>query len=455
MPAAASALVAVGMYVVYARRRRSANPARIVACPKVELHVHLDGSFDTATLFEAATSKAAQLSPATAAKVAACAGSLDEFAKLVQCGPNDRSLADMIDRFVFFTPFVQGDLELIEELAYKFVAQQAAQNVLYTEVRYSPQLLSDAGAGDGAVCMECTDTPRPAVDAEARAVVEAVTSGLRRGVAEHPAVEIGQVLCFLDARPQWADSLVALATDPTTGAAACPIVGVDIAAGESHFGDRGEAAPGTRRNGAAHRAAMCVCAKFGLGLTNHAGESGPAANVAAAMSSAYGGARRVGHGYRAVEDALSMAREACGGGAPTPRAAVAAFEAVLGVASSGLTFECCPTSSVATGGWAGTGGWVEHPIAQLHRLRLAAEAAGDAQTAAALPKPTISSDDPSVFRKSLSDEYTLVATEMGLGVAALRALTQNAADATFLDEQGRQRLRARLERAWEAWEAAA
>jgi adenosine deaminase len=35
---------------------------------------------------------------------------------------------------------------------------------------------------------------------------------------------------------------------------------------------------------------------MGLGITNHAGETGIAANVSAAVSDAYGRATRIGHG---------------------------------------------------------------------------------------------------------------------------------------------------------------
>ena len=199
-----------------------------------------------------------------------------------------------------------------------------------------------------------------------------------------------------------------LAASPNDAMATCPVIAVDVAAGEAHFtADSG-------RNGTAHRQAMCACAKFGLGLTNHAGESGPAAHVALACSDVYGGARRIGHGYAAVAEAQAkVAQELKGGGAAAGGGAEgggAAAKALVGALRSlsvpdGVTMEMCPTSSRATGGWTGKA-WTEHPAAVLSQLRAAAEAAGEAEVAAALPRVTISSDDPAVFCASLTCAHT-------------------------------------------------
>lgn len=46
----------------------------------------------------------------------------------------------MLDCFSRFLPCVRGDMQGLEELSYRFVAAQAKQNIVYTEVRYSPHL---------------------------------------------------------------------------------------------------------------------------------------------------------------------------------------------------------------------------------------------------------------------------------------------------------------------------
>jgi adenosine deaminase len=363
---------------------------------------------------------------------------------------------------MLFLPIVQGDLTCIEALANKFVALQASQNVVYTEVRYSPHMLT-AAAAFGA--LEAGGVGAALDDDAARALVDAVTRGLRSGCKAHPGVEIAQILCFIDGKPEWADSLVAiagehgaagargLAASPSEAMTTCPVVAVDVAAGEGHF------AAGAAPNGAGHRAAMCRCAKLGLGLTNHAGEAGPAANVSAAASSAYGGARRIGHGYAAIREAQaalaaggsSECVEGGAGGAESASGATSLLGALRGLGlPDGLTFELCPTSSKATGAWAGSD-WARHPVALLSRLRAASEAAGDMDGSRHLPRVTISSDDPSVFDSSLTDELILAVDAMGLGEGDLMMAMRNAAEAAFLPPPAKTRLLARLARAWESW----
>ena len=75
----------------------------------------------------------------------------------------------MIKCFEHFIPIVRGDLNLIEQLAYDFVKRQSNQNVIYTEVRYSPHLLAKGGDYTGDVQVDAVP------------VIDAVTKGLRRG----------------------------------------------------------------------------------------------------------------------------------------------------------------------------------------------------------------------------------------------------------------------------------
>ena len=86
-----------------------------------------------------------------------------------------RSLFAMFKCFEVFVPIVQDNLTLLEQLAHEFVKGQALQNVIYTEVRYSPHLFSK-GESYG-------DTENGMIDAEP--IVDAVTRGFRSGEKEY------------------------------------------------------------------------------------------------------------------------------------------------------------------------------------------------------------------------------------------------------------------------------
>ena len=442
-----------------ARRKRS----RIKSLPKVELHVHLDGAFDTELLYNAAKTRIAELPERISRRCAACAD-VHAFEALVTCPRTERSLQAMLDRFDVFLPIVQGQIELLEQLAYAFVHRQADMHVLYTEVRYSPHLLTAEaatyGGGDGA-----SAPPIQIVEAAAATVIDAVTRGLRRGVRECPNVEVNQIICCLDRMPEYAQSVVTLA-HARRAAFPCAVVGVDIAAGEAHFHDAPPASGGaaetggeaTDANGPTHRAAMRRAAALDLPITLHAGESGPTGHVLSAASGAYGSARRVGHGYALAYEMLERmgadAKAVVADPAGHVAAAVSALRA-MGV-PVGLHFETCPTSSLATGAWTGEQPWAHHPTSILHRLRKAAIDLSDAAAAAAIPSVSISSDDPAVFSVSLADELQLALSSRGmaLGPSAVKDCANRALDAAFIADDARAALRQRLDMAYAAWERA-
>ena len=81
----------------------------------------------------------------------------------------------MIKCFEIFVPLVQGNIELIEQLSYNFVKRQAEQNIIYTEVRYSPHLLANGGSFND------NDGNDKSVLVNADPIIDAVTRGLRLG----------------------------------------------------------------------------------------------------------------------------------------------------------------------------------------------------------------------------------------------------------------------------------
>jgi adenosine deaminase len=142
----------------------------------------------------------------------------------------------------------------------------------------------------------------------------------------------------------------------------------------------------------------------GLKLTVHAGEWAGAANVREAIEVL--GAERIGHGIRVLEDASAaeLARE---------RATV---------------FEVCITSNYQTGSVASL---KSHPVMKMLDAGLTV---------------TLCTDDPSISRITLTDEYRRACEELGMPLDTLKARILAAADAGFLPKERRTALIAGLKK---------
>jgi len=320
----------------------------------------------------------------------------------------------MIKCFEIFVPIARGRRETLAVLAERFVLGQAAQRVVYTEVRYSPHLLVEGHAldahDDAAAASAAAGGARPLDVGE---VVDAVTEGLRRG-CEKTGVVVNQILCCIAWRPEWAMSLVDLAKARCDGSQ-CGVVGIDIAAGEEHFVNPDLHGP--------HKAALEKAQALGLNITIHAGEVGGPENVIAALDTY--GATRVGHGYALVADTDD------------------ARAALRRVVSEGVHLECCPTSSYETGGWKTPGltgadgqaaaDWATHPLKAL---------------VAAGASCSVSSDDPAVFDTSVQKELRIATDKMGLSSEQLKQCTLAAVSAAFVGPDEKKKLAALVESEW-------
>lgn len=128
----------------------------------------------------------------------------------------------------------------------------------------------------------------------------------------------------------------------------------------------------------------------GLHVTIHAGEWGPAENVRDAIENI--GAERIGHGVRVMEDAavVSLAKE------------------------HGSVFEVCVTSNFQSG-----------VVTELEKHPL------PAMLDAGL-KVTVNTDDPSVSRITLSNEFQIVHEKLNVSMDALKDSVLLAAQSSFL-----------------------
>lgn len=374
--------------------------------PKVELHVHLDGSFSPEVLFRYLQEKNAydslpancilpwDLSPWPVRQLVEDCRNFNQFHALCTCR-GKQSLKEMIKCFEIFVPLVQGRLDLIEELSYDFCRRQAEQRIIYTECRYSPHFLAQGASLTGSKPVD----PIP--------VLDAVTRGLRRGSSEYGIV-VNQILCCITWRPDWADEVVQIASARRNDYP-CAVVGVDIAAGEEHFD--AEKFPHLH---SPHVKAMQKAQDLNLNITIHAGEVGSSDNVKLAITTY--GATRIGHGYRITED-LELMNE---------------------LREKNVHLEVCPTSSRETGGWevSGNKDWTRHPCLAMIENNVSV---------------SFNSDDPAVFNTSLSWQYRTVVAKMKQDKSILLAAIKGTIDAAFCSEEQKLSLRKEIE-AFEAGE---
>ncbi len=221
--------------------------------PKVELHVHLDGSLRPGTLVDLAR----------AAKVDLPTSNPEALARYMLVD-DARDLEDYLRRFDTTIAVLQTP-ESVERVAYEMVEDAARDNIRHLEVRYCPELSTRGGLS---------------LDE----VLEAEQRGLSRGRHDF-GVSTGIINCSLRHY------------DPATSVKIAKrsvafrdrgVVAVDLAGGEAG------------RPPGVHKAAFDIAAEGCLGITVHAGEAAGAGSIADALHHCH--AQRIGHGTRLHED---------------------------------------------------------------------------------------------------------------------------------------------------------
>lgn len=325
--------------------------------PKVELHIHLVGT----------------VSSETAIALARRHG-LDPEAQLpLHDGDYPPGFDDFM-QFVRLYLAVSRQIRSPDELATiaaDFARRQSDQGVHYTEVTFTALTHVQNGMEPRAMWGALREGFAEAgPHCEIRIVVDAVRN-LGRGHAERTV------------------ALVEEADAPIVGLG---LTGEEDPGGESQFEILRHAAD-----------------RLGLGLSVHAGESGPPASIVAALDEL--GADRIGHGIAAVHDPEVLAR----------------------LTSEQVPLEVCPSSNVALGLVQSLD---EHPFPELWR---------------AGANVTVSSDDPAFFGTSLDQELRHAARLADLDRPQLAELQRRAARAAFAPAD----IRRGLLNAIDAWARAA
>lgn len=230
----------------------------MIRFPKIDLHLHLDGSVEPETIWVLAAQQG----------VAVGGGSPEGYRRLIAESANCGSVNRYLE--MFETPLaVMQDRESLTRVTRELIETLSAQGLCYAEVRFAPQL----------------HTRRGLSQADA---VEAVIEGRRQALESRPGIGIGILLCTMCVGPEAANWKENWETAELAGAyLGRGVAGMDLAGAEGIV---------PLRNFAPlfHRAL-----ELGVPCTCHAGDSQGPETVREAMDF---GVRRIGHGHRICED---------------------------------------------------------------------------------------------------------------------------------------------------------
>lgn len=273
----------------------------------------------------------------------------------------------------------------LRRVARESVVDLAADGVVYAEQRYAPEQHQAGGLA-------------------LQEVVDAVRAGLEEGVAEAAdagrTIRVGQIVTAMRHADR-GHEIARLALD-NRGAG---VVGFDIAGAEAGF-------PPSR-----HHRAFATLRRASFPVTVHAGEAAGVESIEEALH--VGGALRLGHGVRIVEDITF--------GEGTEEDPEGIEHAELGnvahwVRDQQVPLELCPSSNVQTGA---AGSVATHPISRLARLGFAV---------------TVNTDNRLMSGTSMTREMSLLVEEAGWTLADLRDATLTAAWNGFIHHDERQAL---------------
>jgi adenosine deaminase len=251
----------------------------IQAMPKAELHLHLDGGIRPATAIELALDGGIDAPRSFTAM----------FHALV--APEHNADQAALLRYFDLPIALLQDAASLGRVAAELVADKAADNVRYLEIKWAPSLHTRAGLSIDGV-----------IDAVAAATAEAAA---RLGVVAR--------LTVVGFRSSTAEENVAVA-EAAVRHQRDGVSGFDLAGFEAEFPDL-----------TPHLPAFAVARAGGLGVTVHAGELvGGADNVRRALALR---PDRIAHGAAAYTDP----------------------DLVAEIAASGITLDVCPTSNVQAG----------------------------------------------------------------------------------------------------------
>ncbi len=326
------------------------------AFPKVDLHLHLDGSFRTSTILELAQKQGVAMPADDLAGYEAwmekCSrsGSVNEYLKMF-----DAPLQVMQDE----ASLIRITRELIEDLA--------KQGLAYAEIRFAPQLHTNGKLS------------------QAQAI-EAVLEGRRQGLEENPSIKIGIICCMMCVGTEDINWDANMETAEITHRYLDQgVVCMDLAGAEG-FVPLSKFAPLFEK-----------ARSYGTPVICHAGDSQDWTTVRDAIEM---GAVRIGHGHHIYENPY-LSRYA---------------------ADHQIALEICPTSNVHC---QTRSSYELHPAYNLYALGVPI---------------TINTDNMTMSRITLDDEYDHCLNEMGFEYEDLILMNINSIKHCFLKEEDKKEI---------------
>ena len=326
--------------------------------PKAELHVHVEGTLEPELIFALAERNGVPLAwpDVDALRAAYAFADLQSFLDVYYAGASVLRTADDF-----------------HAMAMAYYRRAAADRVVHAELFFDPQTHTARGVPIGAVI----DGLWGAREEAARTL--GVTSELILCFLRHLPED--DALATLEAARPWRDRLVGVGLDSS---------------------ERGHPPRKFAR-------AFARAGELGLRRVAHAGEEGPADNVAAALDLLH--VERIDHGVRAIEDPALVRR----------------------LAEARVPLTVCPLSNVKLR---------VYPEMSAHVLpRLLAQGVC----------ATVNSDDPAYFGGYVNANYeALFAAHPALGAEEAYRLAANSFEASFADEARKAAWRAALDEAFAA-----
>lgn len=230
--------------------------ARLKRWPKIDLHRHLEGSLRLETLAEVARQHGVGL-PGYEVET------IRPYVQVTEGEPHTYS--NFLAKFGVLRYFYQTQ-QVVERVTYEAVADAAADNVRYLELRFTPTALADQRN------FSVEDVTGWVIGSVREAEQDHdIRVGLILNMNRHENLDVGWEIARLAVRHK------------------DQVVGLDLGGDEVEFSAR-PFAPLFQH-----------AKREGLGITVHAGEWQGSENIAESVN--YLGAQRIGHGVRAIENA--------------------------------------------------------------------------------------------------------------------------------------------------------